>query len=133
MLEDNQGRRAIALEAATYSIGRDPTNGIVVDSDGVSRQHAILLRVPGNDGYRYRIIDGNSAGKPSLNGVTVNGTKCSSYDLGDGDQIGLAGTVKAVYYHRPILDEVYEKYIQSAHYRSIKSETVDPRGTMMFE
>jgi pSer/pThr/pTyr-binding forkhead associated (FHA) protein len=41
VIEDDQGKRTIVLEAATYSIGRDLGNSIVLHSQSVSRQHAI--------------------------------------------------------------------------------------------
>lgn len=66
-LKDASGTRSVALDAATVSIGRDPNNTIVLASKTVSRQHAILLRLPSpGGGYRYRLLDGNSAGKPSI-------------------------------------------------------------------
>jgi pSer/pThr/pTyr-binding forkhead associated (FHA) protein len=73
VINDGQ-RRAYALEAAAYSIGRDPSNAIVLKSESISRQHALLLRVPapGKLKYQYRLIDGNSLGKVSANGLFVN-------------------------------------------------------------
>ncbi|MEM8717182.1 MAG: FHA domain-containing protein, partial [Cyanobacteria bacterium P01_G01_bin.4] len=46
VIEDSSGRRTVSLEAATYSLGRDPSSALVLHSNYVSRQHAILLRVP---------------------------------------------------------------------------------------
>ncbi len=46
VLDDTQGRRALILDAATYSLGRDPQNSIPLRSSSISRQHALLLRVP---------------------------------------------------------------------------------------
>lgn len=75
IVHDDDGSRAIALEAATYSIGRDPSNAIVLKSKTVSRRHAILLRLPNpaTKGYRYRLIDGDAQGNRSANGTRVNG------------------------------------------------------------
>jgi pSer/pThr/pTyr-binding forkhead associated (FHA) protein len=90
-------RRAIALQAAAYSIGRDPSNAIVLDADAISRQHAMLMRlpVPGTGQYRYRLIDGNSQGKPSANGVFVNEKQCRSHDLNPGDLVRFGQTLEA--------------------------------------
>lgn len=132
VVDDLQGRRAFGLDAATYSIGRDPTNAIVLQGEGISRQHAILLRVPGSDGYRYRIMDGNSSGKPSMNGISINNERCVSHDLENKDVIGFANTVKAQYYITFMSDQEYAKYTQSAGYRSIKSEIVSRDDTGVF-
>lgn len=74
VIQDDSGSRAIALEAATYSLGRDPSNAIVLHSKTVSRRHAILLRLPNPEtkGYRYRLMDGDSKGNRSANGTRVN-------------------------------------------------------------
>ena len=86
----NQGnQRIINLESATYSIGRDEKNSIVLDSPKISRCHATLLRItiPGTDSHQFRIIDGDLNGKRSRNGIEVNNKSCFSYDLQDGDVI----------------------------------------------
>lgn len=133
VVDDLQGRRAFGLDAATYSIGRDPTNAIVLQAEGISRQHAILLRVPGSGGYRYRILDGNSSGKPSMNGISVNSERCASRDLENKDIIGFANTAKAQYYITPMSDQEYIKYTQPAGFRSIKSEIVSRDDTGVFQ
>ncbi len=67
VIHDQQGQRTIPLQEATYSLGRDVSNAIVLRSRSVSRQHAILLRVtlPDSERYGFRIIDGNFKGKKS--------------------------------------------------------------------
>jgi PAS domain S-box-containing protein len=100
VIEDDRGKRMITLREATCSIGRDPSNKIVLYSPQISRQHAILLRTtnPDVDGYLFRIIDGNLQGNRSRNGLSVNGKKCFSYDLTYGDEITFGKEVKARYY-----------------------------------
>ncbi|MBD2440124.1 EAL domain-containing protein [Nostoc sp. FACHB-110] len=101
VVQDLQGQRTIPLQETTYSIGRDSRNAIVLRSRSVSRQHAILLRVtlPETDQYGFRIIDGNFKGKPSTNGLYVNGTKCVSHNLQHGDLIAFGNSqVQARYY-----------------------------------
>jgi PAS domain S-box-containing protein len=100
IIEDEKGKRTIALESATYSVGRDPSSSIVLHSSQTSRQHAILLRttVPETDGYQFRLIDGNLQGKRSTNGIIVNGQPCTSHDLNHGDEILFSGEVRARYY-----------------------------------
>ncbi|NCJ05078.1 PAS domain S-box protein [Synechococcales cyanobacterium C] len=100
VIEDEKGKRTVALEAATCSMGRDSSNTIVLHSSMVSRQHAILLRVslPETDSYLFRIIDGNLQGKRSTNGLSVNGRQCFYHDLKHGDTLLLGRDVKARYY-----------------------------------
>ncbi|MBF2006128.1 MAG: EAL domain-containing protein [Chlorogloeopsis fritschii C42_A2020_084] len=101
VVQDLQGQRTIPLKEATYSLGRDSRNAIVLRSRLVSRQHAILLRVtlPETDQYAFRIVDGSFKGKQSTNGLFINGTKCFSHDLQHGDLIEFGNNqVKAQYY-----------------------------------
>ncbi|PLZ97183.1 diguanylate cyclase [Fischerella thermalis CCMEE 5268] len=101
VLQDLQGQRTIPLKEATYSLGRDVRNAIVLRSRSVSRQHAILLRVtlPETEQCGFRIIDGSFKGKRSTNGLFVNGMKCFSHDLKHGDVIEFGNNqVKAKYY-----------------------------------
>ena len=101
VVQDLQGQRTIPLQEATYSLGRDTRNAIVVDSRLISRQHAILLRVTvlETDLYGFRIIDGSFKGKRSTNGLFINGTKCFSHDLKHGDVIEFGNNqVHAKYY-----------------------------------
>lgn len=138
LVKDLVGQRAVILEAATYSLGRDPTNGIQLHSDSVSRQHALLLRVPNSSygsGYHYRVMDGNSDGKRSANGVKVNGQRCESHDLGDGDYIELSTTVSLTYRIVSALSEVgiTTQQLESAGYRSIKSAAIERSGTLLMD
>lgn len=138
MVKDLVGQRAVILEAATYSLGRDPSNGIQLHSDSVSRQHALLLRVPNSrdgSGYHYRVMDGNSDGKRSANGVKVNGSRCESYDLGDGDVIDLSTTVSLTYRIVSNLAEVgiTPQHLEAGGYRSIKSTAVERSSTLLMD
>jgi signal transduction histidine kinase/pSer/pThr/pTyr-binding forkhead associated (FHA) protein len=108
VVEDNKGKRTIPLEAATCSIGRDLTNSIVLYSQVVSRQHAILLRVtiPENTNYLFRIVDGNLQGKRSRNGLIINNRRCFSHDLRHGDVIVFGSDVSAKYYATANLSDI---------------------------
>ena len=100
LITDARGSRKLALDGLKYTIGRDVNNNIRLYSRFVSRQHAVLLRVPEENGkYLYRIIDGDLSGKPSVNGVIINHHMkvSSSYDLRNGDVITLAPNVKVTY------------------------------------
>lgn len=120
-IEDETGKRTIPLDAATYSIGRDVTNGIIIHGQGVSRQHALLLRIPSPNGYRYRVVDGNADGKPSANGIFVNGQRVQSHELNDGDGINFGGSVKAHYATVSMGEAEFIKYLKSVNYHSIKA------------
>ncbi|BAY22058.1 diguanylate cyclase/phosphodiesterase with FHA and GAF sensor [Calothrix sp. NIES-2100] len=101
VIKDLQGQQTIPLQEATYSLGRDSGNAIVLRSRSVSRQHAILLRVtiPETDQYGFRIIDGDFKGKKSTNGLFVNSNKCYSHNLQHGDVIAFGNNqVSAKYY-----------------------------------
>jgi signal transduction histidine kinase/DNA-binding NarL/FixJ family response regulator/PAS domain-containing protein len=100
VIEDSKGKRSIPLEEATYSLGRDPSNSIVLYAPSISRQHAIVLRItaPETDSYLFRIIDGSLNGKRSTNGLFINGEKRFSHDLLHGDKIEFGSGVTAKYY-----------------------------------
>jgi pSer/pThr/pTyr-binding forkhead associated (FHA) protein len=99
IIEDNKGRREFVLDNSVYSIGRDPKCDIRLISQFVSRRHATLVKLPNEDGtYYYRIVDGNLKGKPSANGLLINGRKLQAHDLQDADKIVFGPQVHAVYY-----------------------------------
>ncbi len=100
IIYDQSGKKTLPLEEASYSLGRDPRNSIVLEASSVSRQHAMLLRIPGTepDQFIFRLIDGNLNGQHSRYGLAVNGQLCTSCDLKNGDWIEFGGQVKAKYY-----------------------------------
>lgn len=100
LISDAKGSRKIPLDGLKYTIGRDVNNNIQLHSRFVSRQHALILRVPAEEPgyYRYRIVDGDLSGKPSINGIIINNQhRVSSYDLCDGDTVSLAPNVHLTY------------------------------------
>lgn len=134
IVDDAEGRRTISLEAATYSMGRDVTNSIVLHSKMVSRQHAILLRVtaPETSNYLFRIIDGDLQGKRSTNGLIVNGRRLFSHDLKHGDVVVFGGDVKAKYYVVSNLsDEAFDEFCDTSDLSSILSNSVNPFQTLV--
>jgi pSer/pThr/pTyr-binding forkhead associated (FHA) protein len=99
IVEDSQGRREITLESSVYSIGRDPKCDIRLASQFVSRHHATLVQLPKDDAtYYYRIVDGNLKGKPSANGMLINGRKLQAHDLKNEDEIVFGPQARAIYY-----------------------------------
>ncbi|MEO1620804.1 MAG: ATP-binding protein [Cyanobacteria bacterium J06632_3] len=99
VITDSEGRRVVELNEDSSSIGRDSGNSITIDSYEISRQHAMLLRVtyPGKVGHVFRITDGNLQGKPSTNGLFVNGKRTDSCILKHGDEIALGTEVTIRY------------------------------------
>ncbi|HEY9658717.1 MAG TPA: FHA domain-containing protein [Allocoleopsis sp.] len=99
IIEDEKGRREYTLDSPVYSIGRDPKCDIRLVSQFVSRRHATLVQLPNEDGsYYYRIVDGNLKGKPSANGLLINGRKVPAHDLQDQDRVIFGPQVQAIYY-----------------------------------
>ncbi len=134
IIDDAEGRRTITLEAATYSIGRDATNSIVLRSKLVSRQHAILLRVtaPDSSTYLFRMIDGDLQGKRSTNGLIINGRRLFSHDLKHGDMVVFGGDVKAKYYVvSNITDSDFDKFREAKDLSTILSNSVNPFQTLV--
>lgn len=101
VVEDDKGRQEIILTAPCYSLGRSPDCDIRLRSQFVSRYHATLLRCVKVDGESYyRIVDGDSQGRLSSNGLLVNGRKMSSCDLKHGDEVVFGPQVFAIYQYR---------------------------------
>lgn len=99
IVEDSQGRREICLDNSVYSIGRDPKCDIRLASQFVSRHHATLVLLPKDEKKTlYRIVDGNLKGKPSANGMLVNGRKIQSHDLVNEDELVFGPQARAIFY-----------------------------------
>lgn len=101
ILEDDQGRKEFSLDSSVYSIGRDKNCDIRLVSQFVSRRHATLIRLSRDDSsnrYYYRIVDGDAKGKPSSNGIMINGRKVLAHDLKNEDEIVFGPQVRAIYY-----------------------------------
>lgn len=130
---DEQGKRTYNLEASMYSVGRDGSNAIVLKSDKISRQHAILLRMPHPEskGYRYKIQDGNLEGKRSINGITVNGQSVTSVELKSGDMIVFGGVVQAAYYIKNLSDRELQDYTKQPEFRSLKGPITNKEETIV--
>jgi pSer/pThr/pTyr-binding forkhead associated (FHA) protein len=99
IVEDDNGRRGVVLDGSEYSIGRDPTCDICLESLFVSRRHATLLRLPDGDGtFSYRIVDGDLEGRRSSNGFLVNGYRLRTHNLQNEDEIVFGPQVRIIYY-----------------------------------
>ncbi|MEB3179689.1 MAG: FHA domain-containing protein [Nostocaceae cyanobacterium] len=101
IIEDDQGRKEFTLDRPVYSIGRDKDCNIRLASQFVSRRHATLVRLTrpdDNNSFYYRIVDGDSKGKLSSNGLMINGRKLPAHDLKNEDEIVFGPQVRAIYY-----------------------------------
>jgi pSer/pThr/pTyr-binding forkhead associated (FHA) protein len=99
VVEDDQGRREVTLEESSYSLGRDAKCKIRLLSQFVSRYHAnIFRRTDSNGNQYYQIVDGDANGKPSVNGLMINGHKMDVRDLEDEDEVVFGPQVKVIYY-----------------------------------
>jgi pSer/pThr/pTyr-binding forkhead associated (FHA) protein len=127
--------REILLDRLTYSIGRDSQNAITIDNRGISRQHALLFRLPAPipGAYIYRLVDGNSEGQLSRNGLTVNGIRIRERDLKSGDQIVFGSVVSAEYktIQVPAGEPSATFPAKSLAYKSVKSPIRDAQKTLV--
>ena len=78
------------LDEDKVTVGRDPSNDIMLDDGTVSREHAVFIRENG----RYRIEDVGS-----LNGTYVNRRRVDSVELHSGDEL-MIGKFRLVFYGR---------------------------------
>jgi diguanylate cyclase (GGDEF)-like protein len=90
-------------------VGRSPANEIVVDDEGVSRQHAFVER----NALGLVLVDNNST-----NGVFVNGSRIQRHIMADGDKVQLGSSAILKFSFQ---DEVEER----AHAQLYDSATRD--------
>ncbi|MGF1522078.1 MAG: EAL domain-containing protein [Leptolyngbyaceae cyanobacterium] len=102
-------RQKIIVETLTqkiYTIGRYASNDIFLESKGISRCHASIYFL--ND--KFWIIDGNLKGKPSTNGLLVNGEKVSVHELARYDVITFCKHVYAIFLEYQDSSELGENF-----------------------
>ena len=75
-----------ALSADQIVIGRNPDTDITLLDDGLSREHAVLLRDPATGLYSIEDLQ-------SSNGTKVNGKRVRTAELCHGDEVQLGRTV----------------------------------------
>ena len=98
IVKDRNGPKAYWLTAEVYTLGRDASNSIRIDSRFVSRRHAMLYRVANPDGQlAYQILDGDADGNLSTNGIFINDRRVEFVDLNHGDEIRLSSDATATY------------------------------------
>ena len=98
----SSARREIALARSLISIGRDPSNDVVLPDAMVSRRHAVIeFR-----GSQYFLRDCNSS-----NGSLVNGDRVSERNLRDGDLVAI-GTARMLFREELDLEDSAGKVVQ---------------------
>lgn len=91
-------KRVICLQNSYYSIGRHPSNTIVIPSPQISRKHATLVKkINPHLEVSFHIIDGDLDGNRSRNGIWINGEPFLEHELQHGDVIGFAEDIRAFY------------------------------------
>jgi len=90
---DANGEHRVVLDKPSTSIGRSPSQGVVLPDPSVSRQHATILR----EGDEFVIVD-----QKSSYGTYVNGERVERATLRDGDMLQL-GSLEAskLRFHSP--------------------------------
>jgi pSer/pThr/pTyr-binding forkhead associated (FHA) protein len=99
IIEEANFKRTVSLTEASYSIGRQSSNDIVLSLPKVSRHHATFLRrtdVKTNN-YSYWVLDGDLQGNRSRNGIFINNKRCLVHELKSGDTIKFGDEVTASY------------------------------------
>jgi uncharacterized RDD family membrane protein YckC len=98
----SSARREIPLARALLSIGRDPSNDVVLPDAMVSRRHAVIEY----RGTQYIIRDCNSS-----NGSLVNGDRVSERNLRDGDLVAI-GTARLLFREEVEAEDGAAKVVQ---------------------
>jgi uncharacterized RDD family membrane protein YckC len=98
----SSARREIPLARALLSIGRDPSNDVVLPDAMVSRRHAVIEC----RGSQYFIRDCNSS-----NGSLVNGDRVSERSLRDGDLVAI-GTARLLFREEVSPEDAAAKVVQ---------------------
>lgn len=98
IVKDRSGPKAYWLTAEVYTLGRDADNSICIDSQYVSRKHALLYRVTdGRGGFLYQILDGDVKGNPSTNGLFMDDQRIDFLNLENGNEIRMSCDVTVTY------------------------------------
>jgi uncharacterized RDD family membrane protein YckC len=98
----SSSKREIGLARTVISIGRDPSNDVVLPDAMVSRRHAVIEY----RGSQYYLRDCNSS-----NGSLVNGDRVSERSLRDGDLVAI-GTARLLFRDDLPLEDPGAKVVQ---------------------
>lgn len=97
ILPKGQSVRQINIKGSPTTIGRKEGNSLVLNSDRVSRVHAVIDW----DGDQYSVIDNDS-----LNGTFVNGKRVRHQTLRNGDMLSIGDCeMRFLYNTRPLPEQ----------------------------
>jgi len=97
----SSAKREVPLARTIVSIGRDPSNDVILPDAMVSRRHAVIEY----RGNQYFLRDCNSS-----NGSVVNGDRVSERGLRDGDLVAI-GTARLLFREELELEEPGAKVV----------------------
>ena len=98
ILPKGQGVRQVNIRGSLTAIGREKANSVVLDSDRVSRTHAVIDW----DGDHYTVIDTGSR-----NGTYVNGKRVRRQALRNGDVMTIGDfEMRFLFDTRPVPEEL---------------------------
>ncbi|MEM9511378.1 MAG: FHA domain-containing protein, partial [Cyanobacteria bacterium P01_E01_bin.48] len=98
-IDDKSEPQTYLLDDEMYTVGRTDSCDVQLSNQFVSRQHAYLKRVPvETEEFTYELVEGNSQGTASTNGVFVNGERVQSRSLCSGDVVHFGPEVKAYFF-----------------------------------
>jgi pSer/pThr/pTyr-binding forkhead associated (FHA) protein len=98
ILPKAQTVRQVNIKGSLTTIGREKANSVVLDSDRVSRNHAVIDW----DGDHYTVIDTGSR-----NGTFVNGKRVRRQVLRNGDMMTIGDfEMRFLFDTRPVSDEL---------------------------
>jgi predicted component of type VI protein secretion system len=103
MSQGPQPGQTFMLDRDWITVGRDPSNDIVISDPQVSRQHARIT----HQGHALIIEDVGSTNGTFANGVRLTG----SHVLSNGDVIGLGDGVTLTYYEVGVAADVAETVV----------------------
>ena len=87
-------------------IGRHPSCEILLEDDGVSRQHSKIMRTRNGDAV---VID-----LKSTNGTFANGVRVQEHTLRDGDKIQIGKTTILKFSYQDDIEERYQKELYNS-------------------
>src|SRR5215204_4576040 len=90
-IQSSDGSRQLPITDKPITVGRHPTNMVVLADGMASRYHCVIEKSP--DGLRVRDLD-------SSNGTKVNGQVVKTWRLGDGDVVTIGKSRITV--HAPV-------------------------------
>ncbi len=110
--------RMYKLDENKTTLGRSPDSGVLIEDEGVSRNHAMVERR--ND--EYFLIDNQST-----NGVFVNGDRINMHRLEDGDKLQIGSNTILKFSFQDEVEENYQRKLIDAATKDALTGTFNKR------